>query len=190
MYEISNHDRKQKLGRPCATLIFERGNLRGTLLEVADDFGIAFSGEKLESMHAGCLRDVIKRDLSFQTRRQSSRNSSGVLRKYADRRWLAVSKNGPDSPCTVFQITVRYGSTWRGCRRRGTQKLKTDVRWLRIVLRCCSDVVELDLSFKTRIRMPSNSSGVLRTRFRSVFGPFGARGRVSGALSGRFWAHF
>ena len=159
MCEISNHGRKQKLGRPCATLIFERGNLRGTLLEVADDFGIAFSGEKLESMHAGC-------------------------------RWLAVSKNGPDSPCTVFQITVRYGSTWRGCRRRGTQKLKTDVRWLRIVLRCCSDVVELDLSFKTRIRLSSNSSGVLRTRFRSVFGPFGARGRVSGALSGRFWAHF
>ena len=141
MYEISNHDRKQKLGRPCATLIFERGNLRGTLLEVADDFGIAFSGEKLESMHAGCLRDVIKRDLSFQTRRQSSRNSSGVLRKYADRRWLAFSKNGPDSPCTVFQITVRYGSTWRGCRRRGTQKLKMDVRWLPIVLRCCSDVL-------------------------------------------------
>ena len=64
---------------------FERGNLRGTLLEVADDFGIAFSGEKLESMHAGCLRDVIKRDLSFQTRRQTSRNSSGVLRKNADR---------------------------------------------------------------------------------------------------------
>ena len=92
------------------------------MLEVADDFGIAFSGEKLESMHAGCLRDVIKRDLSFQTRRQSSRNSSGVLRKYADRRWLAFSKNVPDSPCTVFQITVRYGSTWRGCRRRGGAK--------------------------------------------------------------------
>ena len=110
-------------------------------------------------MHAGCLRDVIKRDLSFQTRRQSSRNSSGVLRKYADHRWLAFSKNGPDSPCTVFQITVRYGSTWRGCRRRGTQKLKIDVRWLRVVLRCCSDVVELDLSFQTRIRLSSNSSG-------------------------------
>ena len=141
-------------------------------------------------MHAGCLRDVIKRDLSFQTRRQSSRNSSGVLRKYADHRWRAFSKNGPDSPCTVFQITVRYGSTWRGCRRRGTQKLKTDVRWLRIVLRCCSDVVELDLSFKTRLSLFPNSSGVLRTRFRSVFGPFGARRRVSGALSGRFWAHF
>ena len=141
-------------------------------------------------MHAGCLRDVIKRDLSFETRRQSSRNSSGVLRKYADRRWRAVSKNGPDSPCTVFQITVRYGSTWRGCRRRGTQKLKTDVRWLRIVLRCCSDVVELDLSFKTRIRLSSKSSGVLRTRFRSVFGSFGARRRVSGALSGRFGARF
>ena len=76
-----------------------------------------------------------------------------------DRRWLAFSKNGPDSPCTVFQITVRYGSTWRGCRRRGTQKFKMDVEWLPIVLRCCSDVVELDLSFKTRIRLPSNSSG-------------------------------
>ena len=141
-------------------------------------------------MHAGCLRDVIKRELSFQTRRQSSRNSSGVLRKYADHRWLAFSKNVPDSPCTVFQITVRYVSTWRTCRRRGAQKSKMDGRWLRIVLRCWSDVVELDLSFKTRIRLSSNSSGVLRTRSRSVFGPFGARGRVSGALSGRFWAHF
>ena len=125
----------------------------------------------MESMHAGCLRDVIKRELSFQTRRQSSRNSSGVLRKYADCRWLAFSKNGPDSPCTVFQITVRYGSTWRGCRRRGTQKLKTDVRWLRIVLRCCSDVVELDLSFKTRIFSSPNSSGVVRSGFATVFVP-------------------
>ena len=123
MYEISNHDRKQKLGRPCATLIFERGNLRGTLLEVADDFGIAFSGEKLESMHAGC-------------------------------RWLAFSKNVPDSPCTVFQITVRYVSTWRTCRRRGAQKSKMDGRWLRIVLRCCSDVVELDLSLKRAQNAP------------------------------------
>ena len=61
MFEISNHGRKQKLGRPCATLIFERGNLRGTPLEVADDFGIAFSGEKLGSMHAGCRRDIANR---------------------------------------------------------------------------------------------------------------------------------
>ena len=76
-----------------------------------------------------------------------------------DRRWLAFSKNGLDSPCTVFQITVRYGSTWRGCRRRGTQKFKMDVQWLPVVLRCCSDVVELDLSFKTRIRLSHNSSG-------------------------------
>ena len=159
MCEISNHGRKQKLGRPCATLIFERGNLGGTLLEVADDFGIAFSGEKLESMHAGCLRDVVKRDLSFQTRRQSSRNSSGVMRKYAEDRWLAFFKNVPDSPCIVFQITVssvRYVSTWRTCRRRGAQKSKMDGRWLRIVLRCWSDVVQLDLSFETRIRLSSN----------------------------------
>ena len=74
--------------------------------------------------------------------------------------------------------------------RDGTQTLKIDVRWLRVVLRCCSDVVELDLSLKTRLSLFSNSSGVLRTRFRSVFGPFGGRRRVSGALSGRFWAHF
>ena len=97
--------------------------------------------------------------------------------------------------CTLFIQRAKRcggfsGSTWRACRRRGAQKSKMDGRWLRIVLRCWSDVVELDLSFKTRVRLSFNSSGVLRTRSRSVFGPFGARGRVSGALSGRFWAHF
>ena len=64
------------------------------------------------------------------------------------------------------------GVPWRGvpcagCRargavagfRRGTQKFKMDIQWLPIVLRCCSDVVELDLSFKTRIRLSHNSSG-------------------------------
>ena len=43
--------------------------------------------------------------------------------------------------------------------RDGTQTLKIDVRWLRVVLRCCSDVVELDLSFQTHIRLSHNSSG-------------------------------
>ena len=47
----------------------------------------------------------------------------------------------------------------RACRRRGAQKSKMHGRWLQIVLRCCVDVVELDLSFKTRIRLPHNSSG-------------------------------
>ena len=78
----------------------------------------------------------------------------------------------------------------RTCRSRATKNLKMGDWWLCVVSCCCWDVVERDLSFQTSIRSPSNSSGVLRTRFRSVFGPFGARGRVSGALSGRFWAHF
>jgi len=49
MYEISNHDRKQKLGRPCATLIFERGNLGGTPLEVADVSGSHFRFQHSET---------------------------------------------------------------------------------------------------------------------------------------------
>ena len=162
MCENRIYHRKQKLGRPCATLIFGRGNIRGTPLEVADDFGIAFSGEKMEDVRPGCVRDLIKLDLSFQTRRQSSRNSPGVLRKtiwYGERRWRAFSKNGHCTWKNFCSITVRYGSTWRGCRRRGTQKFQMDVQWLPIVLRCCSDVVELDLSFKTRIRLSHNSSG-------------------------------
>ena len=99
---------------------------------------------------------------------------------------------GSGYPIALLFFNEQNGAdgSQRACRRRGAQKSKMDGQWLRIVLRCCSDVVELDLSFKTRIRLSSNSSGVLRTRFRSVFGPFGARGRVSGALSGRFWAHF
>ena len=45
-------------GRPCATLIFERGNLRDTLLEVADDFGIAFSVPALGNV-APALGNVV-----------------------------------------------------------------------------------------------------------------------------------
>ena len=47
----------------------------------------------------------------------------------------------------------------RACRRRGAPKSKLHGLWLQIVLRCCVDVVELDLSFKTRIRLSPNSSG-------------------------------
>ena len=37
------------MGRPCATLIFERGNLRGTLLEVADVSGSHFRFQHSET---------------------------------------------------------------------------------------------------------------------------------------------
>ena len=60
----------------------------------------------------------------------------------------------------------------RACRRRGAQKSKMRGRWLQIVLRCCVDVVELDLSFKTRIRLPPNSPGLLRSGSDTVFGCF------------------
>ena len=69
--------------------------------------------------------------------------------------------------CTLILICVsvsgwaRRGSAAAGCRccRDGAQKSKMDGRWLRVVLRCCSDVVELDLSFQTHIRLSHNSSG-------------------------------
>ena len=48
------------------------------------------------------------------------------------------------------------------------------------------DVVKRDLSFISIILSPPNSSGVARTRPRSVLGQFRARHRIRGALWGRF----
>ena len=73
----------------------------------------------------------------------------------------AVLARGAVARGAVARGAVR-GVPCAGCRggvRRGTQKFKMDVQWLPIVLSCCADVVELNLSFKTRIRLSHNSSG-------------------------------
>ncbi len=50
------------------------------------------------------------------------------------------------------------------------------------MLSCCSDVVELDLSFRMRIVSPSDSSGVVRSGPRSVSG----KGNQSVSAKGKF----
>ena len=58
--------------------------------------------------------------------------------------------------------SVRFGLT---CRRRGVHKFKMEVFWLRIVSRCCWDVVELRLRFRMRILSAPDSSGRPRSGF-------------------------
>ena len=50
------------------------------------------------------------------------------------------------------------------------------------MLSCCSDVVELDLSYRMRIVLPSDSSGVVRSGPRSVSG----KGNQSVSAKGKF----
>ena len=58
------------------------------------------------------------------------------------------------------------------------------------VLQCPWNVVERDLSFRTRILSPSNSSGVARTSPRTVFAQFGGRRRVSAVRFGGIFGSF
>ena len=78
----------------------------------------------------------------------------------------------------------------RRCRCRGAQNFKFRGWCFLLVLSCCSDVVELDLSFQKSIFSLSNSSGVARTSARSVFAQFWVRRRVSAVRFGGIFGSF
>ena len=76
--------------------------------------------------------------------------------------------------CFCFSGWARRGSAAAGCRccRGGAQNLQFECGCILHASEMCWDVVKLDLSFKTRIRLPPNSPGLLRSGSDKVFGRF------------------